>query len=328
MGMNIFKSDRCKIVNKNNINYYTIEHLEEVQHEMLRLLNIVDSICVKNNINYWIDGGTLIGALRHKGFIPWDDDIDIELIKSDYLKLIDYLEDYCKNNSDTYLLFSGNNKYNHCCNFLASSINLYGRMKGEIGLFPIKLDIRPVNVISNNKTEIEHNNKLRDIANYYIFGNTHLYNINELGLNGKTKEDKRNFLKWYNTNYGLETCNGNDTVFRHPYYEFSNNANFDESYFFPTKRVCFNGIMTSVPNKADRYLSELYGNYMEYPQLIQRAPMAYEYISINTNINLISNIRILTLHTDLHNKYKGLFIFIKLVGIVKFIKIIYERYAK
>ena len=51
--------------------------LEEIKKIELELLSYVDSVCKKENIRYFLCGGTLLGAVRHKGFIPWDDDIDI-----------------------------------------------------------------------------------------------------------------------------------------------------------------------------------------------------------------------------------------------------------
>lgn len=80
--------------------------LRNLQLRMLEILKSVDAICKKHNIPYWLSSGTLLGAVRHDGFIPWDDDIDIELLREDYLKLLDILpkelpEEYVLQTTDT-----------------------------------------------------------------------------------------------------------------------------------------------------------------------------------------------------------------------------------
>lgn len=53
--------------------------LRELQMHQLEILKAVDAICRRHNLRYWLEGGTLLGAARHGGFIPWDDDIDIDM---------------------------------------------------------------------------------------------------------------------------------------------------------------------------------------------------------------------------------------------------------
>lgn len=65
--------------------------LRLLQSELLKILCVVAQICDRHAIPYWISGGTLLGAVVHDGFIPWDDDVDIELMRSDYLRLLTIL---------------------------------------------------------------------------------------------------------------------------------------------------------------------------------------------------------------------------------------------
>lgn len=67
--------------------------LRRQQMRMLELLVEVDRICKKHHISYWLSSGTLIGAARHGGFIPWDDDLDIEMQLADYNRLMRILPD-------------------------------------------------------------------------------------------------------------------------------------------------------------------------------------------------------------------------------------------
>jgi lipopolysaccharide cholinephosphotransferase len=62
--------------------------LRRTQLVMLRILKIVDHLCRELAITYWLDSGTLLGAVRHQGFIPWDDDLDIVMPRQDYERFI------------------------------------------------------------------------------------------------------------------------------------------------------------------------------------------------------------------------------------------------
>ena len=62
--------------------------LKELRKIQIEILDDINTFCKKNKINYWIDCGTLLGAVRHSGYIPWDDDIDIGMLREDYDKFL------------------------------------------------------------------------------------------------------------------------------------------------------------------------------------------------------------------------------------------------
>ena len=91
----------------------------------LEVLHQIDIICKRHNISYWADWGTLLGAVRHKGYIPWDDDIDISMMRIDYLRFISYAKkelpqeyniNYTRDSSSTNNLICTifNSKYDLC----------------------------------------------------------------------------------------------------------------------------------------------------------------------------------------------------------------------
>ena len=81
--------------------------LRRQQQRMLDILLYVDKVCRENDIRYWLSSGTLLGAVRHGGFIPWDDDLDIEMLKEDYEKFMRVFVD----NDDYVLQTRHNDKY-------------------------------------------------------------------------------------------------------------------------------------------------------------------------------------------------------------------------
>lgn len=76
--------------------YLVSAKMKELWAVQLDLLNELDRVCKKYNLKYILDFGTLLGAIRHKGFIPWDDDVDVSMLREDYDKLMEVASDEFK----------------------------------------------------------------------------------------------------------------------------------------------------------------------------------------------------------------------------------------
>ena len=78
--------------NKTNMIY----DLKSMQAEVLQIMKFIHKVCEDNGIQYSLTGGTLLGAIRHDGFIPWDDDLDIMMTRANYQKFVNFMKDYEK----------------------------------------------------------------------------------------------------------------------------------------------------------------------------------------------------------------------------------------
>ncbi len=258
-------------ISKNNMEYYVINKIEDIQKQMLHLLKIVDKICKENDLSYFLDGGTAIGAYRHKGFIPWDDDLDISMLKADYLKLLSILR---KLDKRKYFLYDYNCNL-HCCTFFGEKVSIFPSSdKKKINIYPIKIDIRPLNVIENSPDKLEENRIYRELANLIIYKNCNAeYEKKAKELFEKNyNNDSKAFLSFYNLEYGLYN-NYSKALFVHPYLKFSSSDAYYYNDIFPLKNIEFNDMKTYVPS-SDILLTKVYGNYMSLPDIEDRKPEA------------------------------------------------------
>lgn len=75
--------------------------VSDIQQVLLKMMKDIDAVCKKHQIPYWLTGGSALGAVRHKGFIPWDDDMDIGMMRKDYERFVEIAS---KELSDEYVL--------------------------------------------------------------------------------------------------------------------------------------------------------------------------------------------------------------------------------
>lgn len=266
--------------------------IQVAQEKCLELLLEFDKLCKANKITYWLDGGTLLGAKRHGGFIPWDDDVDLCLPIQDYIKVLDLLSQTCKTNPNRLLYFYGSD--------FSSWLDYYGDTSLLTdGLFPVRIDLLPVKYIPDNEESLQIDKSLTEIATLYMRGfmkNPDLI-LSEHKLWLPEKQDnliekKKQFLDFY-FNYAIEISKSamqnelflvnyifNDAYVKRtrPYYR--------SSWIFPlVERNNFENHTIPQPNNINAYLTLLYGEkHHELPPNNQRVTHL-KYLVANTNWN-------------------------------------------
>lgn len=229
--------------------------LRELQLKNIYILENLQEICRENNLTMWLEGGTLLGAIRHKGFIPWDDDIDVNMWSEDLEKLAVILE-----NNDK---FCYRNKFNYYLNCIVPGIEPRNG-EGWVDIFPMekincdKLGFNETKKFINTcgkkmKLELEKNAKRKN------------YNVEFLDMKEKEAEVIRKIMKKYmellqfsgqsNSCYrslsALNSPGGADLFL------LSDVLPFDEAEF--------EGKMYLVPKNSVLWLNTYYGDYLRVP---------------------------------------------------------------
>lgn len=207
--------------------------LRQCQTAGAEMLRIVCRTLEDNNLTYWLDYGTLLGAVRHKGYIPWDDDLDIAMPRKEYDK---------------------------ACEILPEELNKYGievasANDARIGICIWKagliMDIFPMDNVEENS--VSNYDELRDKTIEY----RKYYVKNKKNSISQLREKKEQMIGCYSDTNQLwyhnpefcpdRTVYANDTI-------------------FPLKELPFEGYMFKIPNDYDKYLTETYGDYMSMPK--------------------------------------------------------------
>lgn len=250
----------------------------QIKRLELEILLNFDEFCKKNKLRYYLSGGTLLGSIRHKGFIPWDDDIDVCMPRKDYEKLIEIFPDVYK---DKYIL-RAIKKNNFGYPFIKivnnkTKINCeYVENKFENSLW---IDIFPVDGLPKNEDKLK---KIYASVNFY----RKLLSLNFARMNKGTTVWKKIFkpfaiiiAKIIGVNFCIKKIEDIASTYD---YDKSNyvgaitwglygvGERMKKSEFEKIVYVDFEGYKFPTFSCWDSYLKGLYGNYMQLPPIEKR----------------------------------------------------------
>ena len=252
--------------------------LQEQKDCCLKILISIHNFCVKNNIRYSISYGTLIGAIRHQGFIPWDDDIDIIMPRNDYNTFIGTYHD------SIYELLGNKDISNHLHYvvhdprtrvFFSHSESDQYYYKGGIWV-----DVFPIDGVPDDVNEYRNlKNKIHQLVKWQRWGEVILpwqrkklwklmiwRIIHIVARLFRPYFDRRLFMLM-NSNNTKDTRMVGDLSLH-----YTNFPSFPRSYLEQYKDVDFEGFKVKSMKDYDPFLKAIYGNYMEFPPIKERIP--------------------------------------------------------
>ncbi len=260
--------------------------MKDVQKIAFKILVDFADFCEKENLQYFLAYGTLIGALRHKGFIPWDDDIDVIMPRADYEKFLRI----CKSNGNKfgkYKIFNPRTlrKYPYGITRICDTDYIIEKeIKGENCGMGIFIDLYPFDGLGNDKEEAAG---IMSKSRHWSFRISEILNFDSSSLaNMKLGKRVRTFLK-----FGFKRLVSHRDYLRklehqgklHDYEvsKFVGCANwcfapdgtqayFDKEMFKSAVKVPFEGKMFNAPVGYDAFLTQIYGDYMTPPPPEQR----------------------------------------------------------
>ena len=282
----------------NNLYELTDEDIKKMHEVLLEMYDDLFAVCEKHGIKLIAGGGTALGAVRHKGFIPWDDDMDLCLTREDYQKFIQCFDDELGDRYD--LLAPGYKKGSNCflMRVLKKNTTLLN-MIDEASPYPtgIYIDITPIDYAPDNSMIRFIKGKLSDVLrfiSYSVYWKQYKSKSLEkfmLCSEGKTYYKIRMVTgaifsfysaeKWFQVFDSFVQGKKNNIVTVAAGRKKYCGEAFQYNIFFPLQKATFAGRVIYIYNDIDVYLKRLYGNYMKIPDVKDRE----KHLCLNLNFN-------------------------------------------
>lgn len=248
--------------------YFVTSEMKKIWSIQLRLLHRFIDVCDKNGLKYWLFGGSLIGAARHAGYIPWDDDVDVILPREDYDLLCAHPEWFSSDNVELHL---PNNKEMYYegwarLHYLKSAV-LYPNYKKEGSKQGIYLDIFPLDFL--HKDDKKNRKKIQRIN---AIGHAICYNCNPSFI-AKLMNAVNKVVHFWKPEKLFDKVNKlsrssektDKVMFKVcTVYSFERNI-FDLSDFEETIIVPFEFLKVSIPKNYNNVLTVMYGDWRAFP---------------------------------------------------------------
>lgn len=234
--------------------------LRDIQLANLALLKELTYVCEKNNFKYILDAGTLLGAIRHTGFIPWDDDIDILMFREDYEKIVSAFKNTTRN-SDIYAEYHRDKDTNS---------QYFIKIKHKKCPF-LGVDIFPLDSYGKHlslKEQLKATNKICKILKHLK---------KEINPNISNKETKTILTKTMKEKILLSSTNENgDFVYGVDFAHKLKNWFLDRDIVLPLRKIQFEDSKYTTVNKPKEFLKNIYGDYMKYPKKMKILHYSYK----------------------------------------------------
>ncbi|MCD8038919.1 MAG: LicD family protein [Lachnospiraceae bacterium] len=236
--------------------------MKEMQTTEKNILSYVDHVCRKHNLRYWVCGGTLLGTIRHKGFIPWDDDIDIFLPLQDYRRLIEIFEE----NEQYTMMGMGTSEVNDYTDMFAKVVDKKTILIEDIGtvrkINPVWIDVFPlVGLPGDEEERLVFFKKYKEVKRR-IWEDFYASN-GSTGVFSKWYGKQKEFLEKYDFD-NSEYVGVFGTV-------YDERDATTRRVYESTIRMSFEDIEVNVPVGYQEYLDNLYGkDWMQLPDESKR----------------------------------------------------------